>query len=98
MLISVLYLEQSFSITGGAMGRHHCEHDVRIEEEGEKTPSSDRSRRGRKSRSSNDKSYTTKERNSSSKRKRKRRGKDDNVIIHYAGWYYCGGIYRGIDI
>jgi len=60
------------------MGRYHCEHDVRIEEEGEKT-SSDRSRRGKKSRSSNDKSYTTKERNRSSKRKRKRREKDDNA-------------------
>jgi len=59
------------------MGRHHRDHDVRIEEE-EKIPS-DRNRRGKKSRSSNDKSYTTKERNRSSKRKRKRRGKDDNA-------------------
>ena len=60
------------------MGRHHRDHDVRIEEEGGKT-SSDRSRRGKKSRSSNDKSYTTKERNSSNKRKKKRREKDDNA-------------------
>ena len=61
------------------MGRHHRDHDVRIEEEGEKTLSSDRNKRGRKSRPSNDKSYTTKERNRSSKRKKKRREKDDNA-------------------